>query len=155
MAASQPSDHQPFPRACQALLERRALVLPIVPADTAAYPDTAAPLRNLAGKIETIVATAGGTMSWRSRSCRAFKRDLPGGGYVAIDVTSTKSMWRRRIHEGKVVAERRATWRREGHAQPVVAEASGRSLEAVVQQLFPMAQCNATIGSALLRHALV
>jgi len=64
-------------------------------------------------------------------------------------------MWRGRIYEGKVVVERRATWRREGHAQPVVAEASGRSLEAVVQQLFPMAQCNATIGSALLRHALV
>jgi len=83
--------------------------------------------------------------------CQPFKRDLPGYGYVAIEVTSTKRMWRPRHYEGRVVIERRADWRRAGHEPPVIARASGESVEAVVRKLLPAAQCNSTIGSALLR----
>ena len=89
-------------------------------------------------------------MSYKTEPCQPFRRDLPGYGYVAIEVSSMKRMWRPRVYEGKVVIERRADWRREGHEPPVIARASGESVEAVVRKLLPAAQCNSTIGSALL-----
>jgi hypothetical protein len=85
-------------------------------------------------------------------SSRPFLRDLPGGGFVAIEVTSRKPAWRDRVYDGKIVVERRAGSRREGHEPPVIATASGGSVDAVVDQLLPAAQSNARIGAALLRR---
>jgi hypothetical protein len=68
---------------------------------------------------------------------------------------STKRLWGDRVYHGKVIVERRANWRRKGHEPPVIAIASGGTMESVVRQLLPAAQCNATIGSALLRLASV
>lgn len=89
---------------------------------------------------------------WRkSETQRAYLRELPGAGFVAIDVESVSSLFRRPRYHGKLTVERRANWRREGHSPPVIAEASGRSIEAVVQQLLPAAEYNPSIGAALLR----
>jgi len=79
-----------------------------------------------------------------------FVRHLPGGGFVAIEVSSAKSLWRKPRFRGRVVVERRAASRTGGHQPPVIATASGRSLQDVVKQLFHAAQSNATIASALL-----
>jgi hypothetical protein len=89
-------------------------------------------------------------MSRHIETSEPFRRELPGGGYVAIEVTAKKSLWRNTEYEGRVVIERRASWRRAGHTPPVIATASGESVEAVVRQLLPAAQCNSTIGLALL-----
>jgi len=80
-----------------------------------------------------------------------FERSLPGGGFVAIEVRPVTSIWRKPVFRGRVVVERRADSRGGGHEPPVIATASGPSLEDVVQQLLPAAQCNSTIGGALLR----
>jgi hypothetical protein len=86
--------------------------------------------------------------------CRPFERELPGGGFVAIEVSPTRSVWRNPVFRGRVIVERRAASRRSGHEPPVVATAAGPTFESVVQQLFPTAQCNATIGAALMRREL-
>ena len=85
--------------------------------------------------------------------CQPYTRTLPGGGYVAIEVTAVKRLWRSRAYEGRVVIERRGIWRRESPEPPVIATASGDSVEAVVRKLLPTAQCDPVIGSALLRAA--
>ena len=86
---------------------------------------------------------------------RPFERELPGGGFVAIEVSTARSVWRRPVFRGRVVVERRTAARRNGHEPPIIATAVGRTLEAVVQQLLPAAQCNATIGAALIRRTRV
>ena len=80
-----------------------------------------------------------------------FHRELPGGGFVTIEVTPVRSIWRNTEYRGRVVVERRTAPRGRGHEPPVVASASGSTFESVMQQLMPAAQCNATIGAALLR----
>jgi hypothetical protein len=80
-----------------------------------------------------------------------FWRDLPGGGIVAIDVTTGRSRLGRRRFDGSVVVERRSHLRRNANA-PVIARASARSIENVVQQLLPLALCNPTIGAAMLHR---
>jgi len=83
---------------------------------------------------------------------RVHLRELPGGGFAAIDVGSHRSMWHRRVFQGSLVIERRSAPRREGHRPPVIATANGRDVEAVVRQLLPILQNDPAIGSALLRH---
>lgn len=84
--------------------------------------------------------------------CRVFHRDLPGGGFVAIDVVSSRSLLGRRRFDGSVIVERRKGRVGRGSA-PVIARACERSMEAVIQQLLPAALSNAAIGAALLRRA--
>jgi hypothetical protein len=91
-------------------------------------------------------------MRRKSRTQRAYSRDLPGSGFVAIDVTAVSSLFHGWRFHGTLTVERRASWRREGHAPPVIAEASGSSLESVVRQLLPAAQYNPAIGAALLHR---
>jgi hypothetical protein len=80
---------------------------------------------------------------------RIFWRELPGGGVVAIDVLTGRSPLGRRRFHGSVVVERRSHQRRDANA-PVIARASDRTMEKVVQQLLPLALCNARIGAAML-----
>lgn len=81
---------------------------------------------------------------------RAYRRELPGGGFVAIDVRATRgAIWRPRRYIGEVVVERRST-AREGQVSPVIAHATASTVEAVVRALLPVARCNGTIGAALL-----
>ena len=90
-------------------------------------------------------------MPRNTESSHAFHRELPGGGFVTIEVTARRRMWRDHVYDGRVVVERRANQRREGHEPPVIATASGACAKAVVEQLLPAAQNNAAIGAALLR----
>jgi hypothetical protein len=86
----------------------------------------------------------------RNPNVRLYRRELPGGGYVAVDVTCERALWRTKFR-GKLIVERRTTGRAEHHEPPVIAEAEGRSVESVVQQLLPTAESNVAIGAALVR----
>jgi len=83
---------------------------------------------------------------------RMFVRGLPGGGFVAIDVTVDHSLFGHDRCTGVLVVERRVN--RAGADSPplVIGRAVGSKVEAVVDQLLPTAQCNPAIGAALLRH---
>jgi hypothetical protein len=91
-------------------------------------------------------------MWWESRTERQYARDLPGAGFVAIDVRAGRSLLHGKQFLGTLVLERRERSRRDGHAPPVVAEVSGPTVEAVLRQLLPTAQSNAALGAALLRR---
>lgn len=80
---------------------------------------------------------------------REYERALPGEGFVAIDVRATRSLFHARRFVGELRVERRAQARRAGHAPPVIGTASGATVEDVVRQLLPVAQCNVSIGAAL------
>ena len=90
-------------------------------------------------------------MWWSSAAQRVFVRELPGGGFAAIDVRPANLLPARR-YLGTLVVERRAEARRAGHTPPTIAEATGQTIESVVEQLLPAAQFNASIGLALLRR---
>ena len=83
---------------------------------------------------------------------RVFRRDLPGAGFVAIDIVTSRSLLGRRRFEGSVVVDRRAEPARGGVA-PIIARACANSIESVIQQLLPAALSNAVIGAALLRRS--
>ena len=88
---------------------------------------------------------------WRKpKTLRAYARELPGGGFVAIDITPVASLFRARHYHGTLIVERRATWRGEGHSAPVIQEATGSSVESVLLKLLPAAQYNPAIGAALM-----
>lgn len=87
---------------------------------------------------------------------RVYRRELPGAGYVAIDVTRTcddiaatgSEVERSRV---RVFVERRASEeRRSGHVPPVVAEFSGDDRAPEVGELYRMAADNAALARALL-----
>lgn len=76
-----------------------------------------------------------------------YHRELPGGGYVAIDVKRESELARTRVS-----VERRAkTERREGHRPVVIAEADGDERSPGFAELYRMAADNAAIARALLR----
>jgi hypothetical protein len=83
---------------------------------------------------------------------RVYMRELPGGGFVAIDVQVVRVLFRPRGYCGTVIVERRAPERREGHVPPVIASTTGNSAEAILCKLLPTAQCIPAIGAALVRQ---
>jgi hypothetical protein len=90
-------------------------------------------------------------MRWKSKTLRAYQRELPGGGFVAIDITTAVTMLRGRCWYGRIVVERRSEpSRRTGNA-PVIGHAADKTMELVMQQLLPTALCNQSIGAAILR----
>jgi hypothetical protein len=91
-------------------------------------------------------------MRWKGKTERVYLRTLPGAGYVAIDVTSVRRVFRRGHYRGVVLVERRSDGARHRTFAPVViARAAGSTIDSVVQQLLPAAECNPAIGAALLR----
>ena len=75
-----------------------------------------------------------------------YRRELPGGGYVAINVAGERGMARSRV-----CVERRARdARRDGHAPVVIAEADGDDRSAAFGDLYRLAADNAAIARALL-----
>jgi hypothetical protein len=73
-------------------------------------------------------------------------RELPGGGYVAIDVRRE-----REIPKSCVSVERRAKHeRRGGHTPVVIAEADGDERSPAFADLYRLAADNAAIARALL-----
>jgi hypothetical protein len=87
---------------------------------------------------------------------RLYRRDLPGAGFVAIDMTDasadqpsdgdTKARTTIRIS----VERRGSEERRAGHAPPVVAEFTGDHSAPEVGELYRMAADNVALARALL-----
>jgi hypothetical protein len=76
-----------------------------------------------------------------------YRRELPGGGFVAIVVARDREVTRTRVS-----VERRAVdERRQGHRPVVIAEADGDERSASFTDLFRIAADNAAIARALLR----
>lgn len=75
-----------------------------------------------------------------------YRRELPGGGYVAIDVKGERELARTRVS-----VERRAKHeRRDGHRPVVIAEADGDEHSAAFAELYRIAADNAAIARAML-----
>jgi hypothetical protein len=84
----------------------------------------------------------------RRSSERLFHRDLPGGGYVAIEVGSVAESTDRTV---RVVVERRSDrGRRAGHHPPVIHEEQWKA-ERGVGDLYRVACDNVAIARGLLR----
>lgn len=82
------------------------------------------------------------------RAERLFHRDLPGGGYVAIEVAHRTTSETRRV---RVLVERRSDRaRRLGHAAPVILEEEWNP-ERGFGELYRIACDNVAIARGLLR----
>ena len=78
-----------------------------------------------------------------------YRRTLPGGGFVNVEVEPTSASG---VHRAVVAVERRSDpVRRDGHSPPVVASAEGGSRQSVFAQLLAIAADNVAVARALLR----
>ncbi len=78
-----------------------------------------------------------------------YSRDLPGGGYVAIDAQPAQGG-----HAARLWVERRADLtRRSGHTPPVIAQAAGVDLEHAVAELRAIAADNVALAQAIRQWA--
>jgi hypothetical protein len=76
-----------------------------------------------------------------------YRRELPGGGYVAIDVKRESELAKTRVS----VERRGKENRRDGHRPIVIAEAEGDERSPGFAELYRMAADNAAIARALLK----
>jgi hypothetical protein len=93
-----------------------------------------------------------------------YRRELPGGGFVAIDVCSSSTLTGERAPERRELAksdsevprtriyvERRSDQtRRMGHEPPIIAEVMGEVSPSEAGELYRMAADNAALARALL-----
>lgn len=78
-----------------------------------------------------------------------YTRELPGGGYVAIEAVPASSD---APYRAQVKVERRADpARRSGHAPPVIVELAGRNQSEVFSALHRIAADNVSVAAAILR----
>ncbi|HZS61944.1 MAG TPA: hypothetical protein VFA43_21915 [Gemmatimonadaceae bacterium] len=77
-----------------------------------------------------------------------YTRQLPGGGYVAIEATTRDDA---EVSLRLYVERRVDPKRRTGHQPPVVAEVSGVDRERAVRQLVRIAENNVEVARALQR----
>lgn len=78
-----------------------------------------------------------------------YTRDLPGGGYVAIEARMEEAGAQ---YHARLLAERRSDpARRAGHAPPVIAEAEGGSAARVFDELYAIAADNVAVAQWILR----
>lgn len=83
-----------------------------------------------------------------------YRRELPGGGYVAIDVQrrASERATERVTCRSRVSVERRGKdERRDGHRPVVIAEAEGDERSPQFTELYRIAADNSAIARALLR----
>jgi hypothetical protein len=79
-----------------------------------------------------------------------YRRELPGGGYVAIDVQRRAA--ERKACRSRVSVERRSEdERRKGHRPVVIAEADGDERSPAFTELYRIAADNSAIARALLQ----
>lgn len=77
-----------------------------------------------------------------------YTRELPGGGYVAIEAVPGSDV----TYRAQVTVERRADpARRTGHTPPVIVELAGRNQSEVFSALHRIAADNVSVASAILR----
>ena len=85
-----------------------------------------------------------------SRTGRLYERELPGGGYVAIDV-SVETRGNDAVPHTRVFVERRSdAVRRSGHVPPCIAEAEADDSTTAFSDLLRIARDNVAIARALL-----
>ena len=85
-----------------------------------------------------------------SRIGRLYERELPGGGFVAIDV-SVVTRGEDAVPHTRVFVERRSeAVRRSGHVPPVIAEADAGDSTTEFSDLLRIARDNVAIARALL-----
>lgn len=83
-----------------------------------------------------------------SNGALLYTRDLPGGGYVAIEARTQSDG---RFH-ARLLAERRADQaRRAGHAPPVIAELEGTTPTGVFDELYSIASDNVSVAQWIMR----
>ena len=83
------------------------------------------------------------------RATELYRRELPGAGYVAIDLAHDES--ESEAGRIRVSVERRAEeTRRSGHHPPIVAEFTGDHRAPEVGELYRMAADNAALARALM-----
>ena len=79
-----------------------------------------------------------------------YSRELPGGGYVAIDARPAEAG--EAEHRARLWVERRADpTRRAGHTPPVIAQAAAPDLEHALAELRAIAADNVALAQAI-RH---
>jgi hypothetical protein len=102
-----------------------------------------------------------------SRPALLYSRDLPGGGYVAIDARPVEhaagagdvpggpaGAQPRALHSARLWVERRGDpSRRAGHTPPVIASATAPDLEHAVAELRAIAADNVALAQAMRRWA--
>ena len=77
-----------------------------------------------------------------------YTRDLPGGGYVAIEARTQGEA----RYLGRLLAERRADpARRAGHTPPVIAEVEGATPTGVFDELYAIAADNVSVAQWIMR----
>lgn len=82
----------------------------------------------------------------RNEEPLVYRRDLPGGGFVVIDVVREASPRRTRVSvERRAIADRR-----DGHEPIVIAEADGDERSPSFTDLYRIAADNAAIARALM-----
>lgn len=85
---------------------------------------------------------------------KVYIRKLPGGGFVAIEVSPTRTLFGTRRFHGRLILERRADIeRRNGHAPPMIAETQCTSVAGVFHELFLLAQSNVALANASMKCA--
>jgi hypothetical protein len=97
--------------------------------------------------VQQMTSSEPGAQERRSAE-RLFHRDLPGGGYVAIELSAASSSSERLV---RVLVERRGDRdRRRGHQPPVILE-EGWNPELGIGDLYRIACDNVAIARGLLR----
>ena|SRR5437867_10055296 len=97
--------------------------------------------------MEQGILSQGTSFQERRSAERLFHRDLPGGGYVAIELNSGTAAQR----VARVIVERRADrGRRAGHRPPVILEEPWKT-ERGFGELYRIACDNVAIARGLLR----
>ena len=91
-----------------------------------------------------------------TRGTPIYRRQMPGGGYVEVELDPSPIHSARDERSGpirgRVIMERRADpGRRSGHAAPVVAELSGDDRDVLMSDLFRLARDNAAWARNLMR----
>lgn len=77
-----------------------------------------------------------------------YMRELPGGGYVAIEAIPSEGP----RYRARVSVERRADpARRAGHLPPIIAEAEGATRSIVFNDLYEIACNNVAVASGIRR----
>jgi hypothetical protein len=77
-----------------------------------------------------------------------YTRDLPGGGYVAIEAREEAGAQ----YRARLLAERRSDpARRAGHSPPVIAEAEGGNPSRVFDELYAIAADNVAVAQWIMR----
>ena len=85
-----------------------------------------------------------------SRTGRLYERELPGGGFVAIDV-NIETRGNEAVPHTRVFVERRSeAVRRSGHMPPCIAEADADDSTTAFSDLLRIARDNVAIARALL-----